>query len=52
LLSPEFGISIRMSGMKLKVFPPSIESRDAWIKEINQARAHAKKLTTMKSKGK
>ena len=47
-----FGISIRMNGMKLKIFPPSAESRDAWITDINQAKTHAKKLTTMKAKGK
>ena len=41
-----------MNGMKLKIFPPSAESRDAWITDINQAKTHAKKLTTMKAKGK
>jgi len=45
----QFGFAVKMDIVRLKIFAPTAESRDIWIKEINQTRTHALKLT---SKGK
>jgi len=37
----KFGFSFAMHKMKLKMFPPSEEQRNAWITEINKARQNA-----------